>query len=105
MGSYFALLNALAEDGRLEEAEELWLKLFSQNLESMPRIFFQKMIAIYYHKEMNEKMFEVSYIFYAFPFSCFCTHSLQLIGFSPVIPRYFSFIFYFSLLFPWNSAF
>lgn len=59
MGSYFMLLNALAEDGRLEEAEELWLKLFSQNLESMPRIFFQKMIAIYYHREMNEKMFEI----------------------------------------------
>ncbi|CAN4087667.1 unnamed protein product [Withania somnifera] len=59
MGSYFTLLNALAEDGRLEEAEELWLKLFSQNLESMPRIFFQKMISIYYHREMNEKMFEI----------------------------------------------
>ncbi|KAF3641213.1 Pentatricopeptide repeat-containing protein [Capsicum annuum] len=59
MGSYFTLLNALAEDGRLEEAEELWLKLFSQNLESMPRIFFQKMIAIYYQREMNEKMFEI----------------------------------------------
>lgn len=59
MGTYFALLNALAEDGRLEEAEELWLKLFSQNLESMPRIFFQKMISIYYHREMNEKIFEI----------------------------------------------
>ncbi|XP_009604134.1 pentatricopeptide repeat-containing protein At4g21190 [Nicotiana tomentosiformis] len=59
MGSYFTLLNALAEDGRLEEAEELWLKLFSENLESMPRIFFQKMISIYYHKEMNDKMFEI----------------------------------------------
>lgn len=59
MGSYFTLLNALAEDGRLEEAEELWLKLFSQNLESMPRIFFQKMISIYYHREMNEKLFEI----------------------------------------------
>ncbi|KAJ8536819.1 hypothetical protein K7X08_035220 [Anisodus acutangulus] len=59
MGSYFMLLNALAEDGRLEEAEELWLKLFSSNLESMPRIFFQKMISIYYHREMNEKMFEI----------------------------------------------
>lgn len=79
MGSYFTLLNALAEDGRLEEAEELWLKLFSQNLESMPRIFFQKMIAIYYQREMNEKMFEVSFIFYAFPFSSFCTRSLQFI--------------------------
>ncbi|PHU23138.1 Pentatricopeptide repeat-containing protein [Capsicum chinense] len=61
MGSYFTLLNALAEDGRLEEAEELWLKLFSQNLESMPRIFFQKMIAIYYQREMNEKMFEIKH--------------------------------------------
>ncbi|KAK4363025.1 hypothetical protein RND71_018266 [Anisodus tanguticus] len=59
MGSYFMLLNALAEDERLEEAEELWLKLFTQNLESMPRIFFQKMISIYYHREMNEKMFEI----------------------------------------------
>lgn len=59
MGSYFTLLNALSEDGRLEEAEELWLKLFSDNLESMPRIFFQKMISIYYHREMNDKMFEI----------------------------------------------
>ncbi|OIT26706.1 PREDICTED: pentatricopeptide repeat-containing protein At4g21190 [Nicotiana attenuata] len=59
MGSYFTLLNALGEDGRLEEAEELWLKLFSDNLESMPRIFFQKMISIYYHREMNDKMFEI----------------------------------------------
>lgn len=64
MGSYFSLLNALAEDGRLDEAEELWKKLFSQNLESMPRIFFEKMISIYYHREMHEKMFEV--------FSLFC---------------------------------
>ncbi|CAN4085823.1 unnamed protein product [Withania somnifera] len=59
MGSYFTLLNALTEYGRLEEAEELWLKLFSQNLESMPRIFFQKMTSIYYHREMTEKMFEI----------------------------------------------
>ncbi|TYI63580.1 hypothetical protein E1A91_D09G028500v1 [Gossypium mustelinum] len=40
MGTYFTLLNALAEDGRLEEAEELWVKLFSDNLESTLRIFF-----------------------------------------------------------------
>lgn len=59
MGSYFTLLNALAEDGRLEEAEELWTKLFSENLESMPRIFFDKIISIYYKRGMHEKMFEV----------------------------------------------
>ncbi|XP_051152870.1 pentatricopeptide repeat-containing protein At4g21190 [Andrographis paniculata] len=59
MGSYYTLLNALAEDGRLEEAEELWKTLFSQNLESMPRMFFQRMISIYYTREMHEKMFEI----------------------------------------------
>ncbi|XP_017238244.1 pentatricopeptide repeat-containing protein At4g21190 [Daucus carota subsp. sativus] len=59
MGSYYMLLNALAEDGRLEEAEELWQKLFAENLESMPRNFFDKMISIYYTREMYDKMFEV----------------------------------------------
>ncbi|KAA8539967.1 hypothetical protein F0562_026659 [Nyssa sinensis] len=59
MGSYYSLLNALAEEGRLDEAEELWTKLFSENLESMPRMFFDKMISIYYKRGMHEKMFEI----------------------------------------------
>lgn len=59
MGSYFTLLNALAEDGRLDEAEELWATIFSQNLEGTPRIFFDKMVSIYYKRDMHEKMFEV----------------------------------------------
>ncbi|XP_072977139.1 pentatricopeptide repeat-containing protein At4g21190 [Typha angustifolia] len=59
MGSYYTLLNALAEDGRLEEAEELWMKIFSEYLESLPRIFFMKMITLYYARGMHEKMFEV----------------------------------------------
>ncbi|KAL0303791.1 UNVERIFIED_CONTAM: Pentatricopeptide repeat-containing protein [Sesamum radiatum] len=59
MGTYYALLNALAEDGRLDEAEELWQTLFSENLESMPRMFFERMISIYYQREMHEKMFEI----------------------------------------------
>lgn len=60
MGSYYTLLNALAEDGRLEEAEELYMKIFSQYLESLPRVFFMKMITLYYNKGMHEKMFEVT---------------------------------------------
>ncbi|XP_075478325.1 pentatricopeptide repeat-containing protein At4g21190 isoform X2 [Primulina tabacum] len=59
MGSYYTLLNALAEDERLDEAEALWGTLFSENLESMPRIFFQRMISIYYHRDMHDKMFEI----------------------------------------------
>src|SRR3989442_1038522 len=58
-GTYFTLLNALAEDGRLEEAEELWTKLFTENLESTPRMFFDKMVSIYYKRDMDEKLFEV----------------------------------------------
>lgn len=58
MGSYFTLLSALAEEDRLEEAEELWTKLFSEHLESMPRMFFDKMIGIYYSREMHDKMFD-----------------------------------------------
>jgi len=53
------LLNALEEEDRLEEAEELWTKLFSKHLESMPRIFFDKMIGIYYGRGMHDKMFDV----------------------------------------------
>lgn len=59
MGSYYTLLNALAEDGRIDEAEELWNTLFTEHIESMPRMFFERMITIYYQREMNEKMFEV----------------------------------------------
>ncbi|XP_010671597.2 pentatricopeptide repeat-containing protein At4g21190 [Beta vulgaris subsp. vulgaris] len=59
MGSYYTLMNALAAEDRLEEAEELWTKLFSENLEATPRMFFDKMISIYYSREMHEKMFDV----------------------------------------------
>lgn len=59
MGTYYTLLNALAEDGRLEEAEELWMKIFSANLENLPRTFFTKMVALYYNNGMHDKMFEV----------------------------------------------
>lgn len=59
MGSYYTLLNALAEDERVDEAEDLWAKLFSGNLESTPRMFFEKMVAIYYNRDMHDKMFEV----------------------------------------------
>lgn len=59
MGSYFLLLNALYQDGRLDEAEELWTKLFSEHLDSMPKMFFQKMLSIYYQEKMHDKMFEI----------------------------------------------
>lgn len=59
MGSYFTLLNALAQDDRLDEAEELWTKLLMQYMESLPRRFFDKMISLYRKRGMHEKMFEI----------------------------------------------
>ncbi|GAU26980.1 hypothetical protein TSUD_290300 [Trifolium subterraneum] len=59
MGSYFTLLNALAKDDRLDEAEELWTKLLMRYTESLPRKFFDKMISIYRRRSMHDKMFEV----------------------------------------------
>lgn len=59
MGSYFTLLNALAEDDRVDEAEELWTKLLMQYTESLPRRFFDKMISIYCKRGLHDKMFEV----------------------------------------------
>ncbi|XP_057547347.1 pentatricopeptide repeat-containing protein At4g21190 isoform X1 [Amaranthus tricolor] len=59
MGSYYTLLNALGEEDRLEEAEDLWTRLFSENLESTPRMFFDKMISIYYSRDIHDKMFDV----------------------------------------------
>ncbi|XP_057547348.1 pentatricopeptide repeat-containing protein At4g21190 isoform X2 [Amaranthus tricolor] len=58
MGSYYTLLNALGEEDRLEEAEDLWTRLFSENLESTPRMFFDKMISIYYSRDIHDKMFD-----------------------------------------------
>lgn len=59
MGSYYTLLNALIEDGRIEEAEELFGMIFSRYMEGLPRTFFMRMISLYYSMKAYDKMFEV----------------------------------------------
>ncbi|WVZ68773.1 hypothetical protein U9M48_017669 [Paspalum notatum var. saurae] len=59
MGSYYTLLNALIEDGRIEEAEELFGMIFSRYMEGLPRTFFMRMISLYYNVGAYDKMFEV----------------------------------------------
>lgn len=77
MGSYYTLLTALAEDDRIEEADELWKKLFTENLESTPRLFFEKMVSIYYRRDMHENIFEViSDTNFSHPF---CYFSFQIL--------------------------
>src|SRR4051812_17329472 len=70
MGSYQTLLNALIEDGRVEEAEELFEKIFSRYMEGLPRIFFMKMISLYYRLASYQKMFEVGKFNLLFCFQC-----------------------------------
>ena len=79
MGSYFTLLNALAEDERLDEVEELWTKIFTENLDSTPRVFFDKMISIYHKRGIHEKMFEVM-LCHLFLISIVLYHVLQSYG-------------------------
>jgi pentatricopeptide repeat protein len=59
MGSYYTLLNALIEDGRVEEAEELFGKMLSRYMEGLPRTFFMKIISMHYSLGSYQKMFEV----------------------------------------------
>ena len=59
MGSHYTLLNALIEDGRMEEAVELFGMIFSRYMEGLPRTFFMRMISLYYSVGAYDKMFEV----------------------------------------------
>jgi len=59
MGSYYTLLNAFIEDGRIEEAKELFGMIFSRYMEGLPRTFFMRMISLYYSVGAYDKMFEV----------------------------------------------
>lgn len=59
MGSYYTLLNALIEDGRIEEAEELFGMVFSRYMEGLPRTYFMRMISFYYSAGAYNKMFEM----------------------------------------------
>lgn len=58
LGNYFVLLNALAEEGRIKEAEELWKKMLMENLENMPRVLFARIISMYERNNMTEKLLE-----------------------------------------------
>jgi pentatricopeptide repeat protein len=71
MGSYYTLLNALIEDGRIEEAEELFGMVFSRYMEGLPRTFFMRMISFYYSVEAYDKMFEVGNEMFVFLFHQF----------------------------------
>lgn len=59
MGTHYMLLNALANERRIEEAEELWMEIFTRHMEYVPRMFFTRIITMYERNNMTEKLLEV----------------------------------------------
>lgn len=59
MGTCYMLLNALANERRIEEAEELWMEIFNRHMEYVPRNFFTRIITMYEQNNMTEKLLEV----------------------------------------------
>ncbi|KAJ7283124.1 hypothetical protein O6H91_Y346300 [Diphasiastrum complanatum] len=59
IGTYQLLLEAFEKEGRLEEAEALWIKLFEENLQCLPRAFFTRIISMYESSGEFEKLLDV----------------------------------------------
>lgn len=59
MSTYLLLLRAFAEEGRIDEAQELWKKVFSTHLDCTPISFFLQVMRMYERYEMHEDLLEV----------------------------------------------
>lgn len=59
MGTYDTLLLAFDMDGRVDEAESFWNMLLESHTRSVPKRLFSRMIALYDHHHMPEKILEV----------------------------------------------
>ncbi|KAH0459168.1 hypothetical protein IEQ34_011982 [Dendrobium chrysotoxum] len=59
MGTYDSLLLAFERDGRLKEAEELWRMILQRHTRSVSKRLFSRMIALYDHHHVSEKVVEV----------------------------------------------
>ncbi|CAN6446167.1 unnamed protein product [Victoria cruziana] len=59
MGTYDTLLLAFDMDGRIEEAESVWKMILETHTRSVPRRLFSRMMSLYDHHHMPEKLLEV----------------------------------------------
>lgn len=79
MGNHYLLLDALAQEQRIEEAEELWNQIFKRHLEYVPRMFFTRVITMYEQNNMPDKLIEVFHlsVLYLAKWSIYCIFILQ----------------------------
>lgn len=59
MGTYDTLLLAFDMDGRVDEAESIWNMILESQTRSVSKRLFSRMIALYDHHHMPEKIIEV----------------------------------------------
>ncbi|KAG9454278.1 hypothetical protein H6P81_007182 [Aristolochia fimbriata] len=59
MGTYDTLLLAFDMDGRVDEAESLWNTILQRHTRSVSRRLFSRMISLYDHHHMPDKITEV----------------------------------------------
>lgn len=59
LGTYSLLLEAFSEEGRIDEAQELFKKVFAQNLECTPLKMFSEIMKMYERHKMYEDILEV----------------------------------------------
>ncbi|KAL1224757.1 Pentatricopeptide repeat-containing protein [Cardamine amara subsp. amara] len=59
MGTYDTLLLAFDMDQRADEAESLWNMILHTHSRSIPRRLFARMIALYAHHDLHDKVIEV----------------------------------------------
>lgn len=62
MGTYDTLLLAFDRERRVEEAESLWNMIIHAHTRCVSKRLFSRMIALYDHYDMPEKIIEVSSI-------------------------------------------
>lgn len=60
MGTYDTLLLAFEMDQRVDEAESLWNMILHTHMRSVSKRLFSRMIALYDHHNMPDKIIEVS---------------------------------------------
>lgn len=68
MGTYDTLLLAFDMDERADEAESLWNMILHTHTRSIPRRLFARMIALYAHHDLQDKVIEVNHLPFFFTF-------------------------------------
>ena len=64
MGTYDTLLLAFDKDRRVDEAESLWNMILHTSTRSISKRLFSRMIALYDHHDMQDKIVEVLTVSY-----------------------------------------